>query len=311
MANRIKISTIGASALSADVDLSCQEMVHQVLEFWEMKLQQVLPDQPDLIVLPEMCDLPDNLSEEKELAYYQQGKNVLFDFFASQAQKNNCYLVYPTIRTLEDHSRRNSCIVLDRQGKVAGIYDKNHIVISEKTEKGIECGTEASLIDCDFGQMACAICFDLNFEPLRLQYVTAKPDLLIFPSMFHGGLQQPWWAYSCRCYFVAAVETHAGPSQIRNPHGNVLATTTNHVDHVTASVNLDSKLVHLDGNSEKLKVLKKKYQIQVEINDPGHFGSVLVTSESNTVDVDHMLREFEIELLDDYLQRSLNFHQQS
>ena len=91
----------------------------------------------------------------------------------------------------------------------------------------------------------------------------------------------------------------------------IIATTTNYVDHVSASVNLDCKLAHLDGNREKLKALKVKYKTKVEINDPGFYGSVLITSESETVDVNYMLREFEIEFLDDYLQRSLNFHQQS
>jgi predicted amidohydrolase len=309
MANRIKISTIGASALSVDVNATCQDMAHQMQGYWDAKLQQVLPDHPDLIVVPEMCDLPESLSNEKELDYYQQGKDLLFEFFAGQAKKNNCYLVYPTIRTLEDNTRRNSCIVIDRQGRVAGIYDKNHIVLSENSEKGIQCGDQAPLIDCDFGKMACAICFDLNFEPLRSKYIAAEPDLLVFPSLFHGGLQQAWWAFSCRCHFVGAVTHDAGPSQIRNPHGHVLATTTNYVDYVTATVNLDCKLVHLDENREKLVALKEKYKTQVDINDPGLFGSVLVTSESGTVDVNHMLGEFNIEVLDDYLQRSLRFHQ--
>jgi len=310
MANRIKISSIGAKALSVDVSVTYQDMVRQMLSYWDAKLRQVLPDQPDLIVLPEMCDLPEGLSNEKELDYYQQGQDLLFEFFTGQARKHKCYLVYPTIRTLEDNSRRNSCMVLDRQGTVAGIYDKNHIVISENTERWTLCGSQAPLIDCDFGKIACAICFDLNFDPLRSKYIAARPDLLVFPSLFHGGLQQAWWAYSCRCHFVAAVSGHAVPSQIRNPHGNVLASTTNYIDYVTASVNLDCKLVHLDENREKLVALKEKYKTQVDINDPGLFGSVLVTSESEAVDVNDMLGEFNIELLDDYLQRSLKFHLQ-
>lgn len=310
MANRIRISTLGAAPLSVDGNATSKDIVHQMLAYWDAKLQQVLPDQPDLIVLPEMCDHPKNVSNERELEYYQQKKESLFDFFANQAQNNNCYIIYPTIRNLEGHSRRNSCMVIDRQGTVAGIYDKNHIVIGENTEKGIVCGSEAPLIKCDFGKIACAICFDLNFDSLRLQYVAARPDLLIFPSMFHGGLQQAWWAYSCRCHFVAAAIPLAGPSEIRNPHGNVIATTTNYVDYVTSSVNLDCKLVHWDENREKLKAFKEKYKTRVDINDPGLFGSVLVTSESETADITIMLREFEIEPLDDYLQRSLTFHQQ-
>jgi predicted amidohydrolase len=309
MANRIRISTVNAPQLSVDLNASTSQRIGQMTSYWDKQIQQVLPGEPDLIVLPEMCDHPENLSPEQQLDYYRQGTDTLFAFFADRAKANNCYLIYPTIRTLADGSRRNSSMVIDRQGIVAGVYDKNHIVIGENTERGIQCGAEASLIECDFGRIACAICFDLNFEPLRSQYVRAKPDLLVFPSQFHGGLQQAWWAYSCRCHFVAATIPLAGPSEIRNPHGNVIATTTNYVNHVTATVNLDCKLVHLDENLDKLRALKEKYKTEVNIKDPGLFGSVLVTSESDAVNVGAMINEFEIELLDDYMQRSLSFHQ--
>ena len=77
-----------------------------------------------------------------------------------------------------------------------------------KIEKGSLCGKDAPVFECDFGRVAFAICFDLNFDELRLKYVKAKPDLIIFSSMYHGGLMQAYWAYSCRAYFVGAI---AGP----------------------------------------------------------------------------------------------------
>jgi hypothetical protein len=43
----------------------------------------------------------------------------------------------------------------------------------------------------------------------------------------------------------------------------------------------------------------------VTIKDPGFLGSVLITSEHETVSVDDMIAEFEIELLDDYMARAL------
>ena len=86
--------------------------------------------------------------------------------------------------------------------------------------------------------MACAICFDLNFDELRLVYAKAKPDLIVFSSMFHGGIMQAYWVYSCRCHFVSAVGFPAIRSEIRNPHGRVIASTTDHYDFVTATVNL-------------------------------------------------------------------------
>src|SRR5690606_5272866 len=99
---------------------------------------------------------------------------------------------------------RNSLILLDRKGKLAGTYNKNFPTIYEM-DAGIIPGKEVSVIQCDFGKVALAICFDLNFDELRLQYAKAKPDIVLFSSVYHGGLMQGAWAYSCRSYFVSAI----------------------------------------------------------------------------------------------------------
>jgi predicted amidohydrolase len=59
----------------------------------------VLPDKPDLIVLPEACDRPAGMSMEIQFRYFKAGK-------------------------------------------------------------------EAPVFQCDFGRIACAVCFDLNFDEL-------------------------------------------------------------------------------------------------------------------------------------------------
>jgi len=68
-------------------------------------------------------------------------------------------------------------------------------------------------------------------------------------------------------------------------------------------------VAHLDYNGAKLQALKAKYGPQVSIHDPGSdMGSVLITSESEDIAVDEMIAEFGIELLDDYIERSLEHH---
>src|SRR5690606_27636859 len=124
---------------------------------------------------------------------------------------------------------------------------------------------------------AFVICFDLNFEELRLKYQAAKPDLIVFPSMYHGGLMQEYWAYSCRAHFVSSVAPANLPSEIISPVGHTLAASTNYFDFTTATVNLDCRVVHLDGNWGKLRALKEKYGSQVTIFDPGRLGAVLLT----------------------------------
>lgn len=295
----VTVATIGNTPSSIKSD-NKQDIVDHVIKFWDREFKQVLPDKPDLIVLPEFCDLS---SEGEE--YLKVRKTQVLDFFSSVAKNNKCYIAYGTQREDEDGLWRNSCIVIDRNGKIAGIYDKNFPTIMEM-EQGIKASDKAPIIECDFGRVAIAICFDLNFDELRLKYAKEHPDLIIFSSMYHGGLVQNNWAYSCRSHFISAVY-RGNPSEIRNPMGDVITSNTNYFDYAVARINLDCKLVHLDYNWSKLTALKQKYGTSVIISDPGKLASVLITSNNLKVSSEDMVKEFEIEMLDDYLNRAREF----
>jgi predicted amidohydrolase len=306
MARRVTIGTIGAMPPTASPDTEDQTLIDNMIAFWRRQMEQVLPDRPDLIVLPEMCDRFRGFARDRNRQYFQARGERILDFFRETACANSCYLAYSSARESKDGTWRNSTLIIDRSGAVAGTYNKNHVVIEETTGSGILCGREAPIIECDFGRVACAICFDLNFDELRLKYIAARPDVILFPSMYHGGLMQAYWAYSCRAHFVGAC---CGlPSAILSPLGQILATSTNYFNFAAATVNLDCRMAHLDGNWGKLKALKAKYGPQVTITDPGLLASVLVTSEVDEFTAEQMVQEFEIELLDDYMARSLRHH---
>ena len=300
---RVRIATIGPRPVQVDANAEPQKIVERVIAHWKGRFAQVLPDKPDLIVVPEACDRPSGLSLEKRLAYYRVRKNQVRDYFARVAKDHHCYMVYSAAREMEDGTWRNSSVLIGRDGQIVGTYNKNHVVIEETTKAGILCGRDAPVFECDFGRVAFAICFDLNFDELRLKYAKAKPDLILFSSMYHGGLMQAYWAYSCRAHFVGAI---AGlPCEIRDPLGGLVASNTNYFDFVVADVNLDCRLAHLDYNWSRLRAMNAKYGPKVTIKDPGFLGSVLITSEHETVTADEMIAEFEIELLDDYMARAL------
>jgi hypothetical protein len=304
--SHVTIATIGSGPASVVTDTKPQKVVEKMIAHWKKQLEQVLPDRPDLIVVPEACDRPGGFSAEKLREYYMVRKDQVQQFFARTARENKCYIVYSAYRVMADGTMRNSSLLIDRNGNIAGIYNKNHPTIGE-IEKGTLCGKDAPIFECDFGRVAMAICFDLNFDELRLKYVKAKPDLVIFSSMYHGGLMQGYWAYSCRCHFVGAIAGKATPSEIRNPMGQVIASTTNYFNFTVANLNLDCELAHLDYNWERLRKLKAKYGPKVTVSDPGYLGSVLISSEHETISVEEMIKEFEIELLDDYFTRALSY----
>ncbi len=304
MSRLVKIAIVAPDPLVLKEDLSYDEMVEKVKEHWEKEIGQVLPDNPDIIVVPEVCDRPGNLKREKVMEYYKVRGESIAEFFAQIARENRVFITYPAVRELEDGSFRNSVVLFDRGGKVAGIYDKNHPVVTE-IKVGVLPGRSEAIVDTELGRIGFAICFDLNFSELRSKYIGKGVELFLFCSMYHGGdVVQGWWAYSLRSYFVGAIGVRRCPSEVRNPFGEVIASTTNYFDFVVKTINLDYCLAHLDFNWEKLRALKDSYKEEVEIYDPGRVGSVMIVSNVSKSAVE-FAREFEIELLDDYFDRSL------
>lgn len=304
MAKYVKVSSLGRRVSDAFGETDYLKLIERMKLLWKREIEKVLPDKPDLIVLPECCDEFSGLSSKENIEYYRVRKDQIRDYFMEIAKENNCYIAYSAMREVPDGSLRNSTQLIDRNGNIAGIYNKNHPTIRDTEINGTLYGKDADLIECDFGTVACAICFDLNFDELRLKYVEQKPDIILFSSYYHGGLMQNYWAYSCRSYFVGCIM--GLENTIISPVGEVVARSTNYFNYITHNINLDYIVCHLDYNWHKLDEIKVKYGTKVNIFDPGYLGAVLVSSESDEFTAMDLVKEFELELLDEYFQRCRN-----
>ncbi len=81
----IKIATIGPRPLNVDVNTEPQKIVDKMIAHWRSRFAQVLPDRPDLIVVPEACDRPAGFGLDKRLEYYRVRKDQVQKFFAQVA----------------------------------------------------------------------------------------------------------------------------------------------------------------------------------------------------------------------------------
>lgn len=279
----------------------------EIIDYWTDRISRILPDRPDLIVLPEMFDRPTvngqpgpgqlPLDAKEEFA---RGKGTrIRDALAEIAETNRTYITYPSFRPAEDGTLFNAIEFIGRDGGTAAVYDKIVPTLAETAGIGVRAGDTVLAADLDFGRVSAAICFDLNFDQVRAAVAQVKPRLIVFPSAYHGGLMQNYWALSCRSYFVGCVNP-PNRSAIINPTGHEVASTSTYDWLITRTVNLDYALAHLDKNREKLLALKRKYGREVMIEDPGLVGMVLVSSFSEDVTADQMLDEFEIQDLDSY-----------
>lgn len=310
MSKNVRVSVLGRQRpFTVNLDNGFTKAVDEMIESLKREIELVLPEKPDLIVLPEVCDRPLNLPGNDRKQYYLERGVKVLDFYRDIAKNNSCNIAYSSVRDVPDGTFRNSTMMINRKGNIDGIYNKHHIVHGERYGNDIYCGTDAPIIECDFGKVGCVICFDLNFDPIRHKYEELRPEMLIACSNYHGGIMQNYWAYSCRTYFVSAFGY--GESTIVSPVGETVSRSSSYYSYFTRVINLDYQVVHLDYNTSKLLKLKEKYGNGVTIHDPSHLGAVLVTSEIEGISAMDMIKEFEIELLDDYFERSLIFHDEN
>lgn len=301
MAKFIKISALSQPSCTAAYSGDMEGMVRIMEQHLRTNIAQVLVDDPDLIVLPEACDRFPSMTMEVRKDYYRYRGNRMRDMYREIARKHNCYIAYSACRLVEDeidHPFRNSTQLIGRDGEIVGIYDKNHLVPDEYDKGEIAYGTEPIVLETDFGRVGFAICFDLNYYELMNAYADLHPDLIIFSSMYHGGLTQENWAYTCQSFFVGAICNDQ--SRILNPVGEQLYTTTNYQNYITGKVNLDYAVIHIDRNRAKYLAAKKKYGDKLIIHDPGHVGVVVLYYEGEDITARDIVREFDIMLLDDY-----------
>ena len=304
MSNYVRISLLGPDFLLLDPEGDSRMNYKLMKEHWERQLDYVLPDRPDLIILPEECDRPLEFPRDAKMEFYKVRGIDFFDMLKKKAKENHCYIAYAWERELPDGSWRNAITLIGRDGSELGVYDKNFITLEQMEEGGFRHGTEAPIFELDFGRVGCTICFDLNFIELCERYAAKKPDLIIFSSYYHGSIMANYWAYKCRSFFAGAIARNE--CYIISPDGRKIAATDNRLRSLTHTVNLDCSHVHVGRDEEGLLAdLKKNYGCGVRIVDTGCLDSFLVYSELDGVKAYDMVKAAGFETFDEYLAKCM------
>jgi len=307
MAKFINISVISTVELSIPYRDDLDSMIEEMCRYLKANIDQVLPDKPDLIVMPEQVDRFNSFTPQQHTKYWQYRGNRIRDFLADIARENHCYIAYSSARCLPDGSDpafANSTELIGRNGETVGIYDKNFLVPTEHDVSDMQYGTQAPVFELDFGRVACVICFDLNYRELRERYAVQKPDLIVFCSMLNGSLMQQAWAFDCRAYFAGAIGC-GQRSRILNPMGTVIGSTSNLFNHITCRVNMDYAVVHTDSHHNchlhKINNAKRKYGDLLKVYSPEGYDATMISYEGEDQTLRDVMAEFDIVDMDEYL----------
>ena len=121
----------------------------------------------DIAALPEVAVNGNAKGPASEVSVPLEG--AVLDRMGAKARQHRCYVVVP-LYLVDDREKdlfSNAAVLLDRQGKVTGVYRKVFPVASrgeEVLEGGVTPGRDFPVFDCDFGRVAIQICFDFAFD---------------------------------------------------------------------------------------------------------------------------------------------------
>ena len=304
MSNYVKIAVIGMPTEVVPEESYDKDDLAYMEAALGRYVDYVLPYKPDLIVFPEVCDLPYHVLEglDHRANYIRRRGDLFLDFFKKVAKENNCYIAYNSWVYKEDGTLRNGTRMIGRSGELVGMYEKNHLTFGE-FDLGILPGADAAAIECDFGTVSAATCFDLNFDEIRERCHAKRPKLVLFCSQYDGELMRNVFAHETRAYFAGCCPGYYLSSAILSPLGEELANNLRKFPPaVVRTLNLDYAVVHRDENEEKLRAVKAKYGSAVTVRMRDDLGACLVASESPDRTAEDILAEFGIEEIDAYLE---------
>lgn len=123
------------------------------------------------------------------------------------AKKHRTYIVCPIDRK-DGAERRNTAVLLDREGQVATVYDKVFPWTPEflRLKPPVNPGEEVGIHQADFGRLGLAICFDIDFPEVWRRLADQGAELVIWPSAYSGGNALKAHALQHHYYIVTATQ---------------------------------------------------------------------------------------------------------
>jgi predicted amidohydrolase len=215
------------------------------------------------------------------------------------ALKHKLIIVWPRLEYDPARRIRNTAVLVGRDGKVIGRYDKMFPTISE-IQKGVVPGTNAPVFETDLGRVGLLICFDLNFQEVRDELKRGQPDIVVFSSMYRGGLQAQALAFELHSYVVTSIATELG--LIIDRAGRILKEST-YETLAVAAINTNSAALHMDYNWNKMDAMLAKYGPALTF-DYHTREAFYVIESTRDEDIVTILKEFQLEEADAYFDRS-------
>jgi predicted amidohydrolase len=258
-------------------------------------VDQAAAGRPDLIVLPENWQ---DVYESIDSAIIMRLRGI--------ARENSTYILHPTQLKNPDGTATNTALLIDREGDIAGRYDKIYPYWPE-LETIAPGALHQPIISCDFGRLAVFICFDANFPDIWADAALQGAELVVWPSAYGAGHQLQAHAYNH--HYPIVTSTLAGYCMAFDIDGEQIINVRSDRRFVQwLTLDLDRCIFHQNFNEDKLAQLldEQPPRIEVEKRWPAEEW-IVVRSAQEGVSAREVCRQAGMEELRAYKRRSREF----
>ena len=253
---------------------------------------------PDLAVLPETF-MAAGLPSHDIHSVAQPIPGPAFDAVADCARRHAMNVVAGFF--LSDGDRvSNVAALIDRSGKLAGVYSKTHPTEGE-IEGGVTPGVGARVFDTDFGRLGLAICFDINWSSLWSAMKRDSADAVCWISAYEGGLPLQAKASLHEMPIITSVWPYH--ARVIDRTGRILAQTSRWSRLAVQHLSLDKRVFHTDKQAHLLLPIQVRYGDRVRVESFTEEHIFTVESLSPDLEVEEVIREFGLVEFGAYLAR--------
>lgn len=244
------------------------------------KINDIIEDMPksDVIVLPEVWNV--GWACEKFIENAENLNNSFtVDFLCKIAKKKNVNIIGGSIITKDnDGNFYNTCPVINNNGELIAIYNKNHLYSYYGCDEGkyITKGKNPVMVKLCGVNFGLTICYDIRFVEIYRAYRKYGADVLINCAAWASTKPIPWdvmtksRAVENQTYMVAVNqfglmkdnEYNLGHSRIIDYNGNILSEINDGEGFIQSKLNL-TEMYKFREKCTILNDIKENYEVKV------------------------------------------------
>jgi predicted amidohydrolase len=210
---------------------------------------------------------------------------------AACAKKHGCYMVVPLVMAEEGLPLRysNVAVLVDREGRVAGMYRKVHPASDLRgidLEDGLTPGSGFPVFDCDFGRVGVQICYDIFYPDGWEALARQGAEIVALASWTPETVRPSAYAQHYRYYVVSA--TPRDHAAVFNPLGMIEAEATQ-AGIMVHEIDLSFQVVKWETGLDGGKGVTRKYGDRVGYHYYGDQDHGIFWSNDPTTSIGKMM----------------------